>query len=188
LKIKGESKMKKKNILVCSVQFLIVCVVMLALTASDVWSESFVYPKEGQSTEQQTKDQEACTTWAQQQTGYDPTQQPPVQTSASSQPPAEATTPTQQTSQRGSGVKGAARGAARGALIGEVSGGDAGEAAAVGAIGGAARGRSSNRRQEKQMQPAAQSQQAATQNEPHKNYLRAYKTCLEAKGYSVSTE
>jgi hypothetical protein len=76
-----------------------------------------VYPAKNQSPEQQARDTRECQTWAQQQTGYDPT----VETA------------------KGAGVGlllGAAAGAATGAAIGAASGGGAGTGAAVGAVVG----------------------------------------------------
>jgi hypothetical protein len=42
---------------------------------SSVHERVFIYPREGQSQEQQAKDRYECHSWAVSQTGYDPTQQ-----------------------------------------------------------------------------------------------------------------
>jgi hypothetical protein len=79
-----------------------------------------VYPAQGQTMEQQSRDNQECAVWAQQQTGYNPG------TSTA----------------KGVGIGaalGALGGAATGAAIGAISG-DAGTGAAVGAVGGAVGG------------------------------------------------
>src|SRR6185295_5902079 len=85
-------------------------------------AEPIVFPKNGQSKEQQEQDQFACYKWAKEQTGFDPMK--PVE-HASTAPP------------QGGAVKGAAKGAAIGAVGGAIAG-DAGKGAAIGAgVGGA---------------------------------------------------
>ena len=81
----------------------------------------FIYPAKDQSTEQQSKDDYECFTFAKGQTGYDPMNPPQI----------EAQEPNQQPG--GSRLRGAARGAAAGAIIGEIADDDAGKGAAVGA-------------------------------------------------------
>ncbi|MCF7970224.1 MAG: hypothetical protein K9L22_03540 [Methylococcaceae bacterium] len=90
--------------------------------------EAYVYPAQGQSPEQQEKDQYSCYVWAKNKSGVDP------MNSGSN-------------SGRKSLLGGAARGAAGGAIIGAIAG-DAGKGAAIGAAtGGVVRGlrNSSNR-------------------------------------------
>lgn len=143
--------------------------VIVLLSGFSVMAQQFVYPQNGQSAEQQQKDDSECHAWAVQQTGYDPTaaaQAAPAQTSAGAQP--------------GSGLRGAAKGAVVGGLIGAIDD-DAGKGAAIGATAGAVAGRSQSRRQQAQSQPQAAAQQQGQQDA----YLRAKATCLEAKGYSV---
>jgi hypothetical protein len=84
----------------------------------------FVYAQEKQTPEQQAKDEGACYSSAQQQTGIDPSAPPPP--------------PQQAPQQKGGAVKGAAKGAAGGAAIGAIAD-DAGTGAAVGATAGAVR-------------------------------------------------
>jgi hypothetical protein len=94
----------------------------------------YVYPQQGQSPEQQQRDQGECHQWAVQQTGYNP---------------GMASTPS--SAPDGSLVRGGARGAAVGAAVGAIEG-DAGKGAAAGAAGGALIGgmrrRDSQRQQE----------------------------------------
>jgi Glycine zipper len=131
----------------------------------------FVYPAKGQSAEQTDRDKYDCFTWAKQQTGFDPSQPTQVASSSSS------------SKSGGQVVKGAAGGAAIGAVGGAIAG-DAGKGAAIGAASGALLGgikRHKNKKEEqqeqRQQQTAASSARAA--------YDRAYKACLEGKGYSV---
>ena len=141
----------------------------VALLASEVSAQQFVYPAKGQSADQQKKDESACHQWAVQQTGFDPAQPPPP---ASAKP---ATTATGTTPGAG------ARGAARGAIVGEAVSGDAGTGAAVGAAAARGQSRRQNAAQAQQQQQATQqatsSQQAA--------YGKARAACLEGRGYSV---
>jgi len=134
--------------------------------------EMFFYPSQGQSPEQQTKDQGECHAWAVQQTGFDP-----------ASPPAPAAAPRAPAPQGGL-LRGAARGAAVGAVGGAIAG-DAGKGAAVGAGTGALLGGMRRRDQERaqaQQQPAAQSQVAQEQA----NYNRAVAACMGGRGYGAN--
>lgn len=135
-----------------------------------------VYPAKGQSQEQLEKDKFECYSWAKQQTGFDPMQQPKA-----TKPP-----PQQQAQQ---GVVG--RGAARGALVGVTAGAiadDAGKGAAIGAASGALVGGARRQDQKRQQQQAEQQwaqEQAATYQKNRDSYNRAYGACLEGRGYTV---
>jgi hypothetical protein len=148
--------------------------------------EVYVFPTEGQSAEQQSKDEAECYGWATSNTGSDPFElqkQSEQQQQQTEQQVAQAKSATQ-----GAGAKGAVKGAAAGALIGEVSGGDAGDSAAIGAAAGAIasrrRGRaaSAHAQEEAQAQGAAQQQAIADQVD---NFKKAFGVCLEAKDYMV---
>jgi hypothetical protein len=67
--------------------------------------ELMIYPKGGQSAEQQEKDKFECYSWAKNESGFDP-MAPPTATEA----------PPQQQAAKGGMVRGAARGAALGAM------------------------------------------------------------------------
>jgi hypothetical protein len=139
--------------------------------ALPAWSQQmFIYPKNGQSQAQQEKDKGECYSWAVNQTGFDPA-------NPSAPPPQGAGAP------RSSAVRGAARGAAVGAVGGAI-GGNAGKGAAIGAAAGGLMGgmrrRDEVREQDAQYQ-AAQQRQASARS----NYDRAFKACLEARGYTV---
>ena len=133
-------------------------------------AQSFVYPTNGQSPQQQEQDEFACYKWAKGQTGMDPTQ--PSQ--ASTAPPPK----------RKEGLlSGAMGGAALGAIGGAIAG-NAGKGAAIGAavggVGGAAR-RSSSEEEYRQHQQQA----SAQQNQAKQTFNRAYSVCLEGRGYKV---
>lgn len=133
----------------------------------------YAYPAQGQTPDQQSKDDYDCFTFAKGQTGYDP-MNPPVVT---------AQAPSQQAS--GARLRGAARGAAGGAILGEIIDDDAGKGAAVGATLGMMRGgqqsRAQSQQQAQQSQQAAQQQTSGMQN----SFKNAYGACIEARGYSV---
>ncbi|MGK7914160.1 MAG: glycine zipper domain-containing protein [Prochloraceae cyanobacterium] len=138
--------------------------------------ELFVYPANGQSAEQQKKDEFECYDWAKNQTGFDPMTRPQASTSP---PVTEAS--------EGGVLRGAARGAAVGAATGAIAG-DAGKGAAIGAttggfIGGI-RNREQQRRQQAQQAEAAQQQAASYENQRNR-YDRAYAVCLEGRGYTL---
>jgi hypothetical protein len=122
-------------------------------------------PPKTQTAEQMAKDKSDCAAMAKQQSGFDPSKP----TTVVSPPP-----------QQGQVVQGSARGAAAGAMGGAIAG-DAGKGAAIGAASGAliggVRKRNDAKAQEKQQQAAVSNVQNA--------YNRAYKACLEGKGYTV---
>jgi hypothetical protein len=135
-----------------------------------VEAEMFVYPKKGQSKEQQQKDQYECHLWAVDQSGVDPMK------------PAQ---PAPAAAQSGGGevVHGAAKGAALGAIGGAIAG-DAGKGAAVGAaVGGGAGAMKRHGRQVQQQQ--AQQQAVQKQQGDVQTYQRALGVCMEGRGYQV---
>jgi hypothetical protein len=138
--------------------------------------EMFFYPSQGQSPEQQSKDQGECHAWAVQQTGFDPGS-PPA-------PAAAAPAPAPQ----GGLLRGAARGAAVGAVGGAIAG-DAGKGAAVGAGTGALLGgmrRRDQEREQTQQQAAAQSQYQSQVAQEQANYSRALAACMGGRGYNAN--
>ncbi len=146
----------------------------------------YVFPAEGQATDQQNKDEAACYAWAVENTGSDPfelakkAEQQQQQTAQAKEQVAQAG--------KGSTGKGALIGAATGALIGEIASDDAGKGAAIGAGLGALGGRRARRQKQAQAntqidQQSAQSQQfSQTQID---NFKKAFSVCLEAKDYMV---
>jgi hypothetical protein len=137
----------------------------------------YVFPTQGQTAQQQSKDEAECYNWAVQNTGTDPFELS-KQAQAQQQQQAQAAQASQ-----GSAVKGAARGAAGGALIGAIAG-DAGKGAAIGAASGAVIGRRRGKQAEAQAEQQAQSSQKATAQQMD-NFKKAFSVCLEAKKYMV---
>jgi hypothetical protein len=148
--------------------------------------EVYVFPKEGQEADQQSKDEAACYDWAVTNSGADPfelTKQQEAQAEQTEQQVAAA-----QQSGQGAGARGAVRGAAAGAVIGEIVDDDAGKGAAYGAAAGAIRGRRQARAAEEQAVEQAEVQGEATQQATEEqigNFKKAFSVCLEAKDYMV---
>ena len=138
------------------------------LTGSIARAEVFVYPKQGQSQDRFERDQYECHSWAQKQTGFNP-----------SQPAAVAASPPE----RGGALRGAAGGAAVGAIGGAI-GGDAGKGAGIGAGVGAAVGLMRQGSRNAQSAQAAQQAQASQQAGVQR-YEQAYAACLSGRGYQV---
>jgi len=148
--------------------------------------ETYVFPTEGQTPEQQSTDEAVCYNWAVENTGTDPfdlqkqAQQVEQQSQQAQQEIASAG--------QGAGVKGAVGGAAMGALIGEIASDDAGKGAAYGAAAGAVVARRKTRRAKadasQQVEQQSQQAQQATA-EQIENFKKAFSVCLEAKKYMV---
>lgn len=130
----------------------------------------FVNPKNNQSPQQQSEDENSCYAKAQQETGIDPA--------------ATATAPAEASKKQGGGAKGAAGGAAGGAAIGAIAG-DAGTGAAIGATAGAVRGRRQQKKANKQTEQQSQQQAQTEQQQKLDTFRRAFSSCIDAKGYSV---
>lgn len=141
---------------------LLSAIVLAVATPPAAAQDLMIYPKQGQTPDQQSKDRYECHTWAVQQSGFDP----------SNPQAANAGKP-------GTGkevLRGGARGAAAGAAIGAIAG-DAGKGAAIGATaGGLRRGFKERDRQQAESSSGNPGQQA---------YQRAIAACLDGRGYSV---
>jgi hypothetical protein len=145
----------------------------------------YAYPLHGQPPEQQDRDHYECSTWATQQTGFDP--------SAPGVPPHErihvvSAGPPPGTNTAIGAVAGAILGAAiaprwqaaPAALAGAVVGG------AVGSTADAANAQTNMANAQAARAQAASDQQAsAAQEQKAANYRRALGACLDARGYSV---
>ncbi len=149
--------------------FAIVVLSTLIPALSLAQSQLYVYPQQGQSAEQQSKDRFECHNWAVQQSGFNPTNPPPM-----AQP---------QSTGGGEVVRGGARGAATGAVIGAITG-NPGRGAARGAVIGGAMG-AGRRRARKQQQQQAQAQAQAQHQQGVNGYNRALSACLGGRGYTV---
>jgi hypothetical protein len=146
----------------------------------------YVFPKAGQSAEQQSQDEATCYDWAVQNTGSDPfelltrLEEKKKKAELKKQEAADST--------RGAGARGAVRGALAGALIGEIADDDAGEGAAIGAGVGAIRARrraradraEADRRADAKVNEARQATEAQIED-----FRKAFSVCLEAKDYLV---
>jgi hypothetical protein len=128
--------------------------------ASAQATELFAYPNRGQSDAQQHKDHVDCGGWAARQTG-----------SAASEPDAAASPQAE---------RGAGGGVAHGTLRGRMIGGAAGNAGA-GAMGGGMAAIVRRRMMEKKQQQAAGQAQAGNKSA----FDRAFKACMEGRGYTV---
>jgi len=141
--------------------------------------EQIIYPSKGQDAQQMEKDKFECYSWSKGQTGFDPMEVPK----------ATAPPPQQQSggSTAGGAVRGGLGGAALGAAVGAIAG-DAGKGAAIGAASGGllggARRRSQNTGDQRRQEQWEQEQMANYQRN-RDSYNRAYRACLEGRGYSV---
>ena len=146
----------------------------------------YVFPTEGQQSDQQSKDEAACYEWATSNTGSDPFDL--AKQEQANQQQTQADMQAAEQTGRGAGASGALRGAAAGALIGEIANDDASDGAAWGAAAGAIRGRRKGReaQQQAQAQAASQSEQREEATaEQLENFKKAFSVCLEAKEYMV---
>jgi hypothetical protein len=151
------------------------CLTLMVITPAT--ADLIVYPGKGQSEEQMSKDKFECQRWATQQTGFDP-----LATPTASTPPPAAEQPA------GGAGRGALRGAAGGALIGAIAG-DTKRGAAIGAGSGALLGgmrRSDQRAREQAAQDNWAQQEAARYSQQRNDFNRAYRTCLQGRGYTVN--
>ena len=138
----------------------------------------FVFPNRGQSNEQTQRDRMECHAWARQQTGFDPFQASP------GAPPPQASGG----STLGAVAGGGAVGAAGGAVIGGITG-NLGRGAAIGAASGALMGgmaRSGQNRRDAEASRQWAQQENAAQTAARDRFTRAYRTCLEGRGYTVN--
>ena len=139
--------------------------------------ELFIYPKDGQSAEQQQKDRYECHVWAAEQTGFDPSR------AATALPAAPA---------GDEGGKGGARGliggAAVGTAVGAIAGKDIAESAAIGAGAGVLGSRLKNKRAKQKAQKAYEADLAFNQAHvaaKQADYDRAIGACISGRGYTV---
>jgi outer membrane protein with glycine zipper len=167
----------------------------------------YAYPSQGQTDDQQSRDETECYAWAARATGYDAfaileqaEQHAAIaqQRAAASQRNAEAARAQASQVGAGAGAQGAVAGAATGALIGSW-GANAGEGAAIGAVVGliAGRARADNAQSQAearvdaqvdaQMQRQAQETQRAQRAFDARldGFRKAFAVCMEAKHYLV---
>lgn len=129
----------------------------------------FIFPNEGQSQDQQDKDEFQCIRIARDQTGFDPMATP---------------TATRARPETGGGV---GRGAIGGALLGTAVGaiaGDTRRGAGIGAASGGLLGgmrRNDSRRQQDQWA----AEQAGIYQADRERWTRAFTACMQSRGYTV---
>jgi hypothetical protein len=153
--------------------------VFVTLISVPAMAQQIIYPANGQSPQQQQKDEGECYAWAKGKTGYDPAQA----TQYVAPPPPQQST-------GGERIKGAGIGALGGAAIGAIAG-NTGKGAAIGAVGGVLVGghqqrqkqASNNQANAQYQQNVAQQQQYTAQQQ--QNFQRAYGACFEGRGYTV---
>ena len=161
--------MRKVLVWIAAAAFVLNLAAVVAVNA-----DMYVYPAKGQSQKKQEQDEYACHNWAVGQTGVDPVKLADAATSTT-----ESTVSTS-----GSTVSGAAHGAALGAIGGAIAG-DPGKGAAIGAMAGGLLGLRQARRQI-DAQQQAEEQQKAQMSKALDQYDKAYATCLQGRGYTVS--
>src|ERR1700730_7179605 len=155
----------------------------------------FAFPKNGQSADQQLKDESECYGMAKQRTGIDAQTPPPTGLSEKEKKAAQQQAADNAKEVQGTRVRGAARGAAGGAAIGAIAG-DAGKGAAAGAAAGTMRGGIAQRPGNAQSTQQAAAQTAAAQKKAEEEMLRqhqegmdtfqrAFAACMDARNYSV---
>ena len=133
----------------------------------------YIYPAEGQSSEQISQDDYECFNWAKESTGFDPVSaQAPEQVQSDG-------------AARGSGLRGAVRGAATGALVAEVTDNSGSDGAKAGAVLGAIGGRSAGNAQAQAQANAANNANQAAFAEQKDGFNRAMSACLQGRGYTV---
>ncbi len=161
--------------MVCA-KWILLLALLVTLFPGKALAELFIYPRMGQSQEQQDRDKFECHSWAVNQSGFDPMRRQ----TASTPPPAKE-------APQGGAARGAFRGAAVGGIGGAI-GGDAGKGAAIGAASGAMIGgmrRRSQRKREQQAQQNWAAQETAKYEQGRTAYDRAQAACLGARGYTV---
>jgi len=141
-------------------------------------SQVYAYPLRGQTPEQQDRDHYECSTWATQQTGFDP--------SAPGVPPHDRVAIVSAGPPPGTNT---AIGAVAGAIIGAAIAPrwQAAPAALAGAIVGSAVGSTADAANSQATRQVVVSDRraAAAQEEQAGNHRRAIAACLDARGYSV---
>jgi hypothetical protein len=168
--------------------------------ATLAWSPSrdigvFVFPRNGQNSDQQLKDESECYGAARQATGIDPKAPAPTAPTAEQQQAAAQKAAAEAPQAKGTAVKGAAVGAAGGAAIGAIAG-SPGKGAGAGAVAGTMMGASAQRAANQQSKQQAAAKAVAAQKEATAQakaahaegldmFQRAFGACMDARGYSV---
>jgi hypothetical protein len=190
----------------CFVFLLVVSLSAVSLSAQSsaptgpAWSPSkdigvFVFGKNGQTSDQQLKDESDCYGAAKQQSGIDPKAPAPTGKTAEQKQAEQKAAAENADTPSGGRVKGAARGAAGGAAIGAIAG-DAGKGAGAGAVAGTMRGGMKQREASAAAKKEAAAKVAAEQKAEEERgklahaegldtFQRAFAACMDARNYSV---
>jgi len=168
--------------------------------AAPAWSPSkdigvFVFGKNGQTADQQLKDESDCYGAGRQQSGIDPKAPAPAGKTAEQKQAEQKAAAENANTPSGGRIKGAARGAAGGAAIGAIAG-DAGKGAAAGAVAGTMRGGMKQREASAAAKKEAATKVAAEQKAEEERaklahaegldtFQRAFAACMDARNYSV---
>lgn len=168
--------------------------------SAPAWSPSkdiglFVFGKNGQTPDQQLKDETDCYGAAKQQSGIDPKAPAPAGKSAEQKAAEQKAAADSADTPKGGRARGAARGAAGGAAVGAIAG-DAGKGAAAGAVAGTMRGGMQQRQASAAAQKEAAAKAAAQQQKEEDQlklahaegldmFQRAFAACMDARNYSV---
>jgi hypothetical protein len=144
--------------------------------AGPAWSPAqnigmFAFPKNGQSADQQLKDESECYGMAKQRTGIDAQAPPPQGPSEEEKKAAQQAAAANAPQAQGGRVRGAARGAAGGAAIGAIAG-DAGKGAGAGAVAGTMKGGMAQRQANAQSKQQAAAQAARPRRKCYVNTRR----------------
>ncbi len=163
-----------------------VCLLLSSLFAGGASAEVYIFPAEDQSIELQRMDRMECYAWASEQSGFDPS----IAALNRYADSPGSKIPKADPGKSRPALRSAGRGALGGVVVGAlVDGVSVGEGAAYGAGIGAVSGGLRNRRQTRQADSHIAEQQAqaiAAYTAVQQNYGRAFKTCLEGKGYTIS--
>ena len=183
-----------------AIVWALIAVALGAATWAQAPSQTFIYPSQGQTPEQQQKDKTECSGWASQATGFDPAKALEEQHAQAAQAQQQSQQAQQAAAQQANSknkapVVGTVGGAAVGAGIGAIAG-NAGKGAAIGAATGLVAGVATKKKtqsdaakqqQQQQQQIAAQqAQQQAASKQKLADYNRAFQTCMQGRGYTVN--
>jgi len=138
-----------------------------------------VYPADGQSPEQQAKDEAACWDWAEAQTGIRI-----VLGSVDTDAAGRAAGDQAAQATAGAAVGGAARGAIAGVAIGAIAG-DAGKGAAIGAAAGGMGGLRARRGAIAAAERQGAANATAANEETINQFKKAGGLCLQGRGYTA---
>ena len=155
----------------------------------------FAFPKNGQSRDQQLKDESECFRLAKERTGLDPQKPAPTGPTVEQIQAAQKQAAENAKQVKGGRVAGAARGTAGGVAIGAITG-NTGKGAAVGAVAGTMQGGAKQRAANTQAKQKAsaqaraklekeQEQELQAHKEGQDTFQRAFSACMDARGYSV---